>query len=318
MDKRRIKRLNMYGLKPYFTVITLLLLIIFLLPGCFKDTDSDNSVNNNDFTTGFNDVNNNKEYAKETFYLLRGKDLEINADTEETGYLKCGSCTYYNFDSYAIGSTEKNLFHNAIIICTENKALTWFMYDDNEFSTYIIKDNLALDQHSEPHSITTDEANKDSPQGTYSQDYEWWKDCGISHTQEINGQQYEEWVVNFKSINTDYGNRYIRLETYENRDGSSHLTFSCRDKTNWVVLNAESFEVNYTEAEGDTFFLYNGYIYDVYENGEILTSNTDPTDKIGIMYNIDNKTLVVTSILELANGNTPYPVMCSETYIVDE
>ncbi|MBE6784482.1 MAG: hypothetical protein E7536_10800 [Ruminococcaceae bacterium] len=314
MDKRRIKRLNTYGLKPYFTVITFLLLIIFLLPGCFKDTDSDNSVNNN-FTTGFNNANNNKEYAKETFYLLRGKDLEINADTEETGYLKCGSCTYYNFDSYAIGSTEKNLFHNAVIICTETKALTWFMYDDNEFSTYIIKDNLALDQHSEPHSITTDEANKDSPQGTYSQDYKWWKDCGISHTQEINGQQYDEWTVKFKSINTDYGNRYIHLETYENRDGSSHLTFSCQEKATWIVLITESFDVNYTESNGDTLFSYNGYIYDVYENGKILTSNTDPTDTINIIYNANNQTLTVTSKLELINGNTSYPVMCSGSYV---
>ncbi len=96
----------------------------------------------------------NKNYAKETFeafYSIKDSDLIINNNTEKWGDLKCGECTYYEFDSYSANSTEKNLFHNVMIIRTSDKAMSWFLYDDNDFSTYMLKNNLDIDSHSENH-----------------------------------------------------------------------------------------------------------------------------------------------------------------------
>lgn len=96
----------------------------------------------------------NKNYAQDTFYILyprTSSDLVINKITEEWGYLKCGECTYYEFDSYSENSTEKNLFHNVMIIRTSDKAISWFLYSDDGFSTYRMKDNLDLDSHYEKH-----------------------------------------------------------------------------------------------------------------------------------------------------------------------
>lgn len=121
-----------------FTIIILL----FGLAGCNSGSKSTDN------------ATKNKDYANETFniyYSVKDSDLVINKDTEKWGELKCGECTYYEFDSYSANSTEKNLFHNVMIIRTSNKAMSWFLYDDNGFSTYMLKDNLGIDSHSEKH-----------------------------------------------------------------------------------------------------------------------------------------------------------------------
>ena len=74
------------------------------------------------------------------------------------GKLKCGECSYYEFDSYSNNSNEKNLFHNVIIIHTVDKAISWFLYDDNNFSTYVFHDNLNIDEHSQKH-VNTESIN---------------------------------------------------------------------------------------------------------------------------------------------------------------
>lgn len=80
----------------------------------------------------------NAEYARETFDVLKGNDFEIDNSTEEWGYMKCGECTYYDFDSSPIGGTA--IVHNSIVIHTEDKKMSWWMRDDDGFSMYVLKD----------------------------------------------------------------------------------------------------------------------------------------------------------------------------------
>lgn len=144
---------------PISTRILSLFTIIILLFGLVGCNSGSNSTDN---------ATKNKDYAKDTFnsyYSVKDSDLVINKDTEKWGELKCGECTYYEFDSYSANSTEKNLFHNVMIIRTSDKAMSWFLYDDNDFSTYMLKNNLDIDSHSEKHNnldVSSGENNTDS------------------------------------------------------------------------------------------------------------------------------------------------------------
>ena len=252
--------------------------------------------------SGSNSTNNatkNKDYAKDTFnsyYSVKDSDLVINKDTEKWGELKCGECTYYEFDSYSANSSEKNLFHNVIIIRTSDKAMSWFLYDDN-FSTYILKNNLEIGDHGREHKTLHDETIGEKETSMSHLDYKWWEEYGTEYI-----------------CNDDKDQRRIIITTYDNRDGSTHLEFSCSERTSWTILNTESFSVTYTKENGNEFYSYTGYIYDTYKDGEIWASGVEPNDTICVIFSTADKSLTVTSLFELMNGESPYPVMCSGTY----
>lgn len=253
----------------------------------------------------------NRDYARETFYAFytaKKSDLAINVFTDEWGYLSCGECTYYEFDSYSTSSNNKSLFHNIMVIRTSDNAISWFIYDDSDFSTYMMKENLDIDAHSKKHQ--TSPSNSD----TFSVDYAWWEDYGRNIIHEEDGMIYTEWITVFKSNSSEYKARYILLSAVENRDGSYSLTFSCSGKKFWNILRIQSFE-GVLDKESQ-LFSYTGKIYDEYRNGEIYSSGADATDTINIIFNPAKEELVVTSLLELS-GYNGYPTLCSGTYSLD-
>ena len=96
---------------------------------------------------------------------------------------------------------------------------------------------------------------------------------------------------------------------------SVSIAFSCsRDGYDWSMFTPQNTEVEYLEKNGEKLYSYTGSIYDVYENGKVVASGIEPSDNINVIYNATTKTITVTSLLELMNGESPYPVMCSGTY----
>ena len=84
------------------------------------------------------------------------------------------------------------------------------------------------------------------------------------------------------------------------------------------MFTTQNTEVEYLEKNGEKLYSYTGSIYDVYEDGKVVASGIEPSDNINVIYNATTKTITVTSLLELMNGESPYPVMCSGTYVTVE
>lgn len=265
-----------------------LVILAFLLFGVVGCIVADNATSNAEI---------NMNYAKETFnvyYSIKGSDLIINKDTQEWGDLKCGECTYYEFDSYSANSTEKNLFHNVMIIRTSDKAISWFLYDDSGFSTYIMKDNLTIDAHAEKHN-NPDVSSFESLENASS--YQWWNESSTLFT-----------------CIDENGSRNLHVfVTYTPNE--ILLTFSCSGNGyEWSMFTIHHNDAEYCEEYGEKLISYTGYVNDVYKNGIIYASGIEPNDTINVIYNTTTKTITVTSLLELINGETQYPVMCSGTY----
>lgn len=252
----------------------------------------------------------NKNYAKETFevyYAAKKSDLSINESTEKWGDLKCGECTYYEFDSYSANSQVKNLFHNVMIIHNTDKAMSWFLYDDSDFSTYILYDNLDIDEHSQKHeneditNFSMEKENSDNLILATSNDYNW---------SSLDGTLY--------FLNSENENRALSIDVIKNDDGTATIEFWCCAKTTWRILCSDSRDCKKIKENGKTLYTFSGYIYDIYENGEVISSGVEPIDKILISFDADKNEFVVASSKELAEGTSPYPIMCSGTYVYSE
>jgi len=127
--------------------------------------------------------------------------------------------------------------------------------------------------------------------------YQWWEESSTLFT-----------------CDDENGTRNLHVFVANTTDGIS-IAFSCSgDGYDWSMFTTHNTEVEYLEKNGEKLYSYTGSIYDVYENGKAVASGIEPSDNINVIYNATTKTITVTSLLELMNGESPYPVMCSGTY----
>lgn len=211
-------------------------ILLFTLTGCsFYSSLNSNAMKN-------------KNYAKNTFfsyYSSKKSDLVINEDTEEWGDLKCGECTYYEFDSYSANSTDKNSFHNVMIIRSSNKAISWFIYDDYDFSTYIMSDNFDINSHAKNHKL----ANGNIQSSVYNADYEWWEE-------NVYASNENSTISYFESPPTETTDtRYIAVFAGKNIKSSTELAFVFTDKNGAIY---REYKVDMSTAEYRDFSVWEG------------------------------------------------------------
>ncbi len=128
--------------------------------------------------------------------------------------------------------------------------------------------------------------------------YKWWEESSTLFTCE-----------------DENGTRNLHVFVAYSTDGTS-IAFSCSgDGYDWSMFTTYNTEVEYLEKNGEKLYSYTGSIYDVYEDGKVVASGIEPNDNINVIYNATAKTITVTSLLEVMNGESPYPVMCSGTYL---
>ena len=269
------------------------IVILFNLVACKSTT-----VNLTDITTDISAEN--KEYGKETFYayyIAKNSNLIIKTNTEKWGDLKCGECTYYEFDSCSSNEMDEVLFHNVMIIRNDDKAISWFLYNDNNFSSYILFDNLEIDAHKDEHDKTNYDVESKEENSELSSNYKWWEESSTLFTCE-----------------DENGTRNLHIFVVYESDGIS-ISFSCSSYgDDWCMFTTNNNEVNYYEENGEKFYSYTGFVRDIYENGEVVASGIEPIDNINVIYNATTKAITVSSLNELMSGDSEYPVMCSGTY----
>ena len=132
----------------------------------------------------------------------------------------------------------------------------------------------------------------------------------------VNAPSYQWWEESSTlfSCDDENGTRNLHVFVANTTDGIS-IAFSCSgDGYDWSMFTTHNTEVEYLEKNGEKLYSYTGSIYDVYEDGKVVASGIEPSDNINVIYNATTKTITVTSLLELMNGESPYPVMCSGTY----
>lgn len=279
-------------------VLLITVIVLIVTAGCYMPEmsvdDSDGSATTNEKSDAFI----NKEYGKDTFYILYNRnssDLVINEDTEKWGFLKCGECTYYEFDSYSANSTtEKHLFHNVMIIRTSDKAMSWFIYNDKDFSTYRMKDNFGIDEHSEKHNSNN-----------------LYKGIDVDSWHLLN------WAFYSLDENIDIGtDRGIGIKTNEDYDS---ITFcAVTENETWDICTVDISNCENQEMDGEMFYVFTGEMRGEYEDGKYVAGGIEVSDRILFMFNESRNVLTVISLLELQSGDTDYPIMCSGTYFLEE
>lgn len=158
-------------------------------------------------------------------------------------------------------------------------------------------DNKGQDFGENTNNEVNDTISGDNENSVNASSYQWWEESSTLFTCE-----------------DENGTRNLHVFVAYSTDGTS-IAFSCSgDGYDWSMFTTYNTEVEYLEKNGEKLYSYTGSIYDVYEDGKVVASGIEPNDNINVIYNATTKTITVTSLLEVMNGESPYPVMCSGTY----
>lgn len=286
-----------------FTIIILL----FGLVGC----------NSNDGSNKKPDVNKAIDYAKN--YLqedlvgnLIGVELEYGKAVKETINSNEYKVGFYVTEHNTLIKKDKEPKYVELYVTSEKillgyniKSLYEYMVEAYDYSmkytTVIYWDGTYEDIES---SETTKPNNSDNTDNTTIQntdEYNWAK---------LDGALY--------MLDSENESRALNIGAVKNDDGTINLEFWCCTEITWRIFSIDSSAYEKIEKDGDTLYSFVGEIYDVYENGQVIASGIEPNDKVTIVFNANKNEFTVTSLLELMDGSSPYPIMCSGMYVAVE